>query len=111
MDQRDFFDKDIAIQGNLESYFVVELGSYVYNPRISATAPVGPISKNKIGTGVMSPLYTVFKFKDDNNDFYEHYFKTTGWHTYMHPITHKSPASKLLPVWVSTKGDGDGTGR
>ena len=83
MDQRDFFDKDIATQGNLESYFVVELGSYVYNPRISATAPVGPISKNKIGTGVMSPLYTVFKFKDDNNEFYEHYFKTTGWHTYM----------------------------
>ncbi|MCQ9374918.1 restriction endonuclease subunit S [Methyloversatilis sp. XJ19-13] len=83
VDQRDFFDKDIATQGNLESYYVVELGSYVYNPRISATAPVGPISKNKIGTGVMSPLYTVFKFKDDSNDLYEHYFKTTGWHTYM----------------------------
>jgi len=83
MDQRDFFDKDIATQGKLESYFVVELGSYVYNPRISATAPVGPISKNKIGTGVMSPLYTVFSFKNDSNDFFEHYFKTTGWHTYM----------------------------
>ena len=83
MDQRDFFDKDIATQGNLESYYVVELGSYVYNPRISSTAPVGPISKNKVGTGVMSPLYTVFKFKDDGNEFYEHYFKTTGWHTYM----------------------------
>ncbi|WP_215843005.1 restriction endonuclease subunit S [Acidithiobacillus montserratensis] len=83
MDQRDFFEKDIATQGNLESYFVVELGSYVYNPRISATAPVGPISKNKIGTGVMSPLYTVFKFEDDGYDYYEHYFKTTGWHTYM----------------------------
>jgi type I restriction enzyme S subunit len=83
MDQRDFFDKDIATQGKLESYFVVELGSYVYNPRISATAPVGPISKNKIGTGVMSPLYTVFSFKNDSNDFYEHYFKTTGWHGYM----------------------------
>lgn len=83
VDQRDFFDKDIATQGKLENYFVVELGSYVYNPRISSTAPVGPISKNKIGTGVMSPLYTVFKFKDDRNDFYEHFFKTTGWHTYM----------------------------
>lgn len=83
MDQRDFFEKDIATQGKLESYFVVELGSYVYNPRISTTAPVGPISKNKIGTGVMSPLYTVFKFKNDSNDFYEHYFKTAGWHTYM----------------------------
>jgi type I restriction enzyme S subunit len=83
MDQRDFFDKDIATQGKLESYFVVEMGSYVYNPRISAAAPVGPISKNKIGTGVMSPLYTVFSFKNESNDFYEHYFKTTGWHTYM----------------------------
>lgn len=83
IDQRDFFDKDIATQGKLEGYFVVELGSYVYNPRISSTAPVGPISKNKIGTGVMSPLYTVFKFKDDRNEFYEQFFKTTGWHNYM----------------------------
>jgi len=83
VDQRDFFDKDIATQGNLDSYYVVELGSYVYNPRISATAPVGPISKNKVGAGVMSPLYTVFKFKDDSNDFYEYYFKSTGWHNYM----------------------------
>lgn len=83
VNQRDFFDKDIATQGKLESYVVVELGSYVYNPRISSIAPVGPISKNKIGTGVMSPLYTIFKFKDQRNDFYEHFFKTTGWHTYM----------------------------
>jgi len=83
VDQRDFFEKDIATQGKLEGYVVVELGSYVYNPRISSTAPVGPLSKNKIGTGVMSPLYTAFKFKDDRNDFYEHFFKTTGWHNYM----------------------------
>jgi type I restriction enzyme S subunit len=87
VDQRDFFDKDIATQGKLEGYLVVELGSYVYNPRISSTAPVGPISKNKIGTGVMSPLYTVFKFKDDRNDFYEHFFKTTGWHTYIRQVS------------------------
>ena len=83
MDQRDYFDKDIATQGKLEGYFVVELGDYVYNPRISATAPVGPISKNNIATGVMSPLYTVFKFKNRDDDFYSHYFKTVGWHTYM----------------------------
>ena len=83
IDQRDFFDKDIATQGNLESYFVVDVGSYVYNPRISSTAPVGPISKNRIGTGVMSPLYTVFKFKEEGDEFFEHYFKTTGWHAYM----------------------------
>lgn len=86
VDQRDFFDKEIAIQGKLESYMVVELGDYVYNPRISASAPVGPISKNKIGTGVMSPLYTVFRFKSPENDFYQHYFKTTGWHAYMRQV-------------------------
>jgi len=83
VDQRDYFDKDIATQGNLEGYFIVEKGDYVYNPRISAMASVGPISKNNIATGVMSPLYTVFRFENDRNDFYAIYFKTTGWHHYM----------------------------
>ena len=67
----------------MEKYYIVEKGDYVYNPRISAAAPVGPISKNNVATGVMSPLYSVFRFGDDNNDFYAHYFKTTGWHQYM----------------------------
>lgn len=83
IDQRDFFDKDIANQGNLEGYYIVEMGDYVYNPRISVKAPVGPISKNRIGLGVMSPLYTVFRFGDKQNDFYAHYFKSTHWHHYM----------------------------
>jgi len=42
VDQRDYFDKDIANQGNLAGYFVVEVGDYVYNPRVSTKAPVGP---------------------------------------------------------------------
>ncbi|EMR0626298.1 MULTISPECIES: restriction endonuclease subunit S [Pseudomonadota] len=83
IDQRDFFDKDIANQGNLEGYYIVEEGDYVYNPRISATAPVGPVSKNRIGLGVMSPLYTVFRFNNTQNDIYAHYFKSTHWHQYM----------------------------
>lgn len=87
VDQRDYFDKDIATQGNLEGYFVVEKGDYVYNPRISALAAVGPISKNNIATGVMSPLYTVFRFDNTDNDFYAYYFKTTGWHQYMQHVS------------------------
>ena len=83
VDQRDYFEKDIATQGNLENYYVVEKGDYVYNPRISAAAPVGPISQNNVAIGVMSPLYSVFRFGDSNNEFYAHYFKTTGWHQYM----------------------------
>lgn len=83
VDQRDYFEKDIATQGNLEGYYIVEKGDYVYNPRISARAPVGPISKNNVATGVMSPLYTVFRFNGLNNDFYAHYFNSTHWHHYM----------------------------
>ena len=83
VDQRDYFDKDIADKNNLEGYYVVEKGDYVYNPRTSNIAPVGPISKNKIGIGVMSPLYTVFRFKSPDNDFFEQYFKTSHWHSYL----------------------------
>lgn len=83
VDQRDYFEKDIANQGNLEGYYIVEKGDYVYNPRISTNAPVGPISKNRVGMGVMSPLYTVFRFVSSDNDFFSHYFKSTHWHHYM----------------------------
>jgi len=83
VDQRDYFEKNIANKENLEGYYIVDKGDYVYNPRISSTAPVGPISKNRAGLGVMSPLYTVFRFNEDNNDFYAHYFKSSHWHNYL----------------------------
>lgn len=87
VDQSDFFDKEVADRNNLDNYFVIDEGDYVYNPRISSTAPVGPISKNKVGKGVMSPLYTVFRFESKNNDFYEQYFKTSFWHQYIKSIS------------------------
>lgn len=83
VDQNDYFDREIVSKNNLANYFIIEKGDYVYNPRISTSAPVGPISKNKIGQGIMSPLYTVFRFKDDDCDFYEYYFRTTLWHQYI----------------------------
>ncbi|XZO03039.1 MAG: restriction endonuclease subunit S [Microcoleus sp.] len=83
VDQQDYFDKDIANANNLGGYYIIEKGDYVYNPRISTNAPVGPIHKNKIGLGVMSPLYTVFRFKTKEDAFYEQLFKTSVWHKYM----------------------------
>ncbi|MBD1883218.1 restriction endonuclease subunit S [Microcoleus vaginatus] len=83
IDQQDYFDKDIANADNLAGYYIIEKGDYVYNPRISTSAPVGPIHKNKIGLGVMSPLYTVFRFKTKEDAFYEQLFKTSVWHKYM----------------------------
>ncbi|WP_196606539.1 restriction endonuclease subunit S [Pectinatus frisingensis] len=83
--QRDFFDKDISNKDSLDGYYIVQDDDFVYNPRISTTAPVGPIKRNKLGrTGVMSPLYYVFKTHDIDNTFLEKYFSTTGWHGFMY---------------------------
>lgn len=87
LDQRDYFEKDIAIKGNLQGYYIVDEGDYVYNPRVSTSAPVGPISKNKIGKGVMSPLYTVFRFDNSCNGFFEQYFKSSKWHAYLKSVS------------------------
>jgi type I restriction enzyme S subunit len=86
VNQRDFFDKDIANQNNLLNYFVVDIDDFIYNPRISNSAPVGPISRNHIGKGVMSPLYSVFRFNSGNLDFFETYFSTTLWYEYLESI-------------------------
>lgn len=86
VDQNDYFDRDIAVKDNTSNYHIVEFGDFVYNPRISTAAPVGPISMNKVGMGIMSPLYTVFRFKKGHVDFYEQYFQTTIWHQYLKSI-------------------------
>lgn len=97
IDQKDYFDKDIAVQGNLESYFIVALGDYVYNPRVSVTAPVGPIGKNKIGLGVMSPLYTVFGFNCED-EFYEHFFRSSLWHPYLRFVSNSGARHDRMAV-------------
>ena len=82
--QRDFFDHEIANMSSLGGYYIVRSEDFVYNPRISATAPVGPINRNKLGrVGVMSPLYTVFRTYDVDTTYLEHFFKSRYWHSFM----------------------------
>lgn len=83
--QLDFFDHDIAKAESIGGYFVVQPEDFVYNPRISVMAPVGPINRNKLGRpGVMSPLYTIFTPNETiENGYLEYYFKTTVWHAFM----------------------------
>lgn len=86
INQRDFFDKDISNEKSLNTYYVVRSNDFVYNPRISNYAPVGPVKRNKLGrTGVMSPLYFVFRVVNSNIDldFLETFFDTNIWHKFM----------------------------
>lgn len=82
--QKDYFDREVVNQENLDGYYIVKNDDFVYNPRISVTAPVGPINRNRLGrNGVMSPLYTVFRTHGIDNLYLEFYFKTTSWHRFM----------------------------
>lgn len=84
INQHDFFNKDISNEKNLGGYYVVRPDDFVYNPRISTLAPVGPIKRNKLGrTGVMSPLYYVFRTHDIDKTYLEKYFSSNSWHTFM----------------------------
>ena len=82
--QRDFFEHDIAKSSSLGGYYIVKNEDFVYNPRISTSAPVGPINRNKLGRiGVMSPLYTVFRPNNIDTTYLEYFFKSYYWHSFM----------------------------
>lgn len=83
--QLDYFDHNITNDANISGYYVVQPDNFVYNPRISVTAPCGPINRNRLNrAGVMSPLYTVFSVDGSMDKTYlEHYFKTSRWHDFM----------------------------
>lgn len=87
INQRDYFDHDVANVESIQGYYKVAPNDYVYNPRISTSAPVGPINRNKLAYGgVMSPLYYVFRVDDKDFgslDFLDFFFKSDVWHEFM----------------------------
>lgn len=87
VDQRSYFDREIVNTENIQGYYIVSQDDFVYNPRISMQAPVGPINRSKIEyTGVMSPLYYVFRITDKrfNLTYLEWFFKSSSWHNFMY---------------------------
>lgn len=82
--QKDFFVNDIITPVNLNKYYIVKENDFVYNPRISNSAPVGPININKLNKiGIMSPLYLIFHTHDIDTIYLENFFKSNHWHSYM----------------------------
>lgn len=81
---------------------MVEKGNFVYNPRISVSAPCGPVNKyygNE--TGIMSPLYSVYQFVDENvhySEFLAQYFLSAYWYRYMNGIANYGARSDRMNV-------------
>lgn len=86
--QREYFDKDIAVEGNTEGYTVIQKGDFVYNPRKSTIAPFGPFNiYERDEVGIVSPLYTCLMPRDgETAPYLSWYFKTSRWHRYI--VTH-----------------------
>ena len=86
--QREYFDKDIAVEGNTEGYTVIHKGDFVYNPRKSTIAPFGPFNiYARDEVGIVSPLYTCLTPRDgETAPYLSWYFKTSRWHRYI--VTH-----------------------
>ena len=97
--QTDFFDKEIAVQGNLSNYYKTQIDDFVYNPRISTNAPVGPFKRNNYGDGVMSPLYNIFRFNESKSlDYFEQYLATNYWHKYMRDVANYGARSDRMAI-------------
>lgn len=84
--QREFFDKDIAVEGNTDKYTIIQKGDFVYNPRKSSTAPYGPFNcYNRDEAGIVSPLYSCLKPKNHNlTPYLLYYFSSPAWYSYIY---------------------------
>ena len=84
--QREYFDKDIVNSDNTNGYYIIQQNNFVYNPRKSADAPYGPISRYKYeDDGIVSPLYLCFHAKKEIKPlYYEWYFRSSAWHRYIY---------------------------
>ena len=84
--QRDFFDKDIAVDGNTANYYIIKNGDFVYNPRKSNSAPYGPFNRYTLSEqGIISPLYTCLVPQADISPSYlAWYFKSDAWYRYIY---------------------------
>lgn len=84
--QRDFFDKDIAVEGNTRKYTVIKDGDFVYNPRKSTTAPYGPFNcYTRKEPGIVSPLYSCLTPKNKAyTPYLLYYFSSPAWYSYIY---------------------------
>lgn len=83
--QREYFDKDIAVEGNTGNYTIIQTGDFVYNPRKSSYAPMGPFNCYRLEEdGIVSPLYSCLRPKDVlNPEYLLWYFQTDKWYGYV----------------------------
>jgi type I restriction enzyme S subunit len=85
--QRNFFDKDIAVEGKTDNYTIIKTNDFVYNPRKSSFAPFGAFNGYTLtDDGIVSPLYFCLRMKNNemSANFMLWYFKSSRWHRFIY---------------------------
>ncbi|KRM67729.1 type I site-specific deoxyribonuclease specificity subunit [Apilactobacillus ozensis DSM 23829 = JCM 17196] len=97
--QQRFFDKKIANSNNINSYYISNPNSYIYNPRVSKYAKFGPISRNKLNKpGIVSPLYYVFNTQNNDLYFLDNYFYSSNWHSFVYKNGNSGARSDRISI-------------
>ena len=95
------FTKEIANAERIDGYYIVVPGAFVYNPRISISAPCGPINVNETGkTGIVSPLYIVFSISAPEIDqiFLRYYFQSSCWYKYVKGVANNGARHDRISI-------------
>lgn len=83
--QGNYFDREIANTENTDGYYVICNGDFVYNPRKSTAAPLGPVNIYEgEDAGIISPLYLCFSVHNIFPKFLYYRFKSSAWHSYVY---------------------------
>ena len=83
--QSKYFDRDIANFENTDTYYIIENGDFVYNPRKSVTSPYGPVNMYKgKNLGIISPLYLCFSVKGISKEYLLNWFKGNKWYRFVY---------------------------
>lgn len=78
--QGDYFGKKIA-GDNLERYLKIIRNDFVYNDRTTKAYPFGTIKRLAVcDSGLVSPIYKCFRFKEGENPLFWNWYFESGFH-------------------------------
>ena len=88
--QSDYFGKKIAGE-NVARYIRIALNDFVYNDRTTKLSAYGSIKRlSKYDSGIVSPIYKCFRFKNgENPNFWEWYFESEFHETQLHGLVNE----------------------
>ena len=80
VDQREFFNRQVASK-DMSEYYLLREGEYAYNKSTSTNSPWGAVKRlTRYEKGCVSTLYICSELVGADPDWFSSYYETTRWH-------------------------------